>query len=91
MTKSLRNCPKCHQPGLVTEFVVVRRETCTNCSYLSQTRITPIVEGGAVVLDCLVDHFLNDGVSNSALQTVLQRLLAKAQQHVAGIKINEGR
>jgi len=83
MTKSLRNCPKCMTDNLIVEFTVVQRETCVNCSYLSQRRVTPIVEGGAAILAALIDYFLDKKVNGPALATALQQQLAKVQHREA--------
>jgi len=83
MSKNLRDCPRCDVPGLIQEFVVTRRETCINCSYISQYRITPIVEGGYALLDALIDHFLEVNTNNAAIETALRNQLAKLQSHQA--------
>jgi hypothetical protein len=83
MTKSLRNCPGCLSDHLLVEFTIIKRETCTICHYINQGRVTPIVKGGAAILDQLIDHFINDGVNGSVLEAVLQRQLAKVQRREA--------
>ena len=83
MPKNFRNCPKCGAPGLVQEYTVLSRETCPNCSYLTQRRITPIIQGGQAMLDYLVDYFLAAGDNGPALEAALQRQLAKVQRREA--------
>ena len=58
MSKNLRNCPQCNAPTLVEEFTIIRRQTCVNCSFLTQNRITPIVKGGLAMFTYLTDHLI---------------------------------
>jgi len=83
MPKSFRNCPRCNAQQLIQEYTVLGRESCPNCSYFVQRRITPVVQGGQAMLDYLVDYFLESGNNGPALEAALQRQLAKVQRREA--------
>jgi len=83
MSKNFRNCPKCKQSTLLVEFAVVQRETCLNCTYFTQRRVTPIVQGGQAMIEHLVDYFLASNNNGPTLEVTLRRQLAKLQRREA--------
>jgi len=83
MPKNFRDCPRCKAPTLIEEYTIVKRETCSNCSYFTQSRLFPLVQGGQGILECLVDYFLENDRNGPALEAALQRQIAKAQRRNA--------
>jgi len=90
MPKNLRNCPRCKTDNLSVEFAVVKKETCSNCTYFTQHRITPIITSGKAMLEYLVTYFLEHGVNGSTLKSVLQQLLHRVATYTP-LTENEGR
>ena len=80
MIKPLEKCPKCKSSQLLIQFTVVMRETCLNCDYLTQRRITPIVSGGQGMIEHLISQALSDEENLAILGAVLQQQLARVER-----------
>ncbi len=83
MIKPFTDCPKCRSGNLEVQFTIVMRETCHNCDFLTQRRVTPFVSGGRGMLEHLVDHLITNNGNLHALGAVLQQQLAKVQRREA--------
>ena len=86
MSGNHKNCPKCNAPTLVEEFTIIRRQTCVNCSFLTQNRITPIVKGGLAMFTYLTDHLIEHNGQLDGLEAALQQQLTKVQRREAKLK-----
>ena len=83
MSKNLRDCPRCNAPTLVEEFVIVRRQTCINCKFFTQHRITPFVTGGLAMITYLSDYMIEHNGHLGGLEATLQQQIAKVQRREA--------
>lgn len=81
--KNHRNCPSCNAPTLVEEFVIVRRQSCGNCQFFTQTRITPVMQGGLAMIAYLTDYMIEHNGHLGGLEAALQQQLAKVQRREA--------
>lgn len=86
MSENYRNCPRCNAPTLVEEFVIVRRQTCINCKFFTQHRITPLVKGGLAMITYLTDHLSQNDNRLDGLEAALQQQLTKVQRREAKLK-----
>jgi hypothetical protein len=86
MSNHLRKCPKCQINGLVVKYAVIQRETCINCDYLTQRRVTPVVQGGLAMVTHLTDHLMDSNGHLNGLQAALQQQLAKVRRREAKLK-----
>ena len=73
------NCPRCKHNTMARGYVVVKRDSCP-CGYLMQGKITPIIEGGAALLDFLVTYFIENNVNGKALEAALGRQLERVKE-----------
>jgi protein-arginine kinase activator protein McsA len=83
MSNNSKKCPQCHLPALVEQFTVIRRQTCPNCHFIDQSRVTPIVRGGLAMITYLTDYMIEHNGHLGGLETALQQQLAKVQRHHA--------
>jgi hypothetical protein len=83
MSNHLRKCPKCQINGLVVEFTVIQRESCVNCDYYTQRRVTPVVQGGLAMITHLTDRLIEANNGLDGLETALQQQVAKVQRRQA--------
>ena len=83
MTEKYRKCPSCNTSALVEEFVIVRRQSCINCKFFTQRRITPLVRGGLAMITYLADYMIEHNGHLGGLEATLQQQLAKVQRREA--------
>ena len=83
MIKPFRNCPKCKSDNLEVQFTIVMREMCHHCDFLTQRRITPLVQGGRGMLEHLVGEAMVNEENLPLLGAVLQQQLARVERRQA--------
>jgi hypothetical protein len=83
MSNNSKKCPQCDLPALVEEFTVIRRQTCPNCDFITQRRVTPIVRGGLAMITYLTDYMIDHNGHLDGLEAALQQQLAKVQRRDA--------